>query len=131
MTKADQKVAEATASDKPPTDGAGDGAAEEAKLALEQAERDAEDARAKAAAQAATETVLQRRKLGRGNQRRIVRARDALDAALTAFCKDMDLEVYHVDDQGFRTGPWPMLATLGQVKQAVIEEVNKILAPAT
>lgn len=85
----------------------------------------------KAADQAAEikEPEVKRRKLGRGSARRITRAIDALDAAMTTFIKDMDFDVFLVDDEGVRVGRWPVLDDLEKVKTHVRAEVGYVLDP--
>lgn len=78
---------------------------------------------------AAAVTVTKRARLGRGSARRITRNTDTLTAAIDAFCKDMDFDVYQVDDEGNRVGKWPVLESLAKVRDAVREEVNYVLHP--
>jgi hypothetical protein len=99
----------------------------EAKAKAEAAAAEAEAEAARQAAAAAEETVLQRRKIGRGSTRRIVRAKDTLDAALEAFRKEMDTEVYQVDAEGKRIGPWPALEQLAEFKTWILAQTSEIL----
>lgn len=109
------------------TDNAGDGAAEKAKIAAELAEREAEEAKAKAASDEAAQAILQRRKMGRGSTRRIVRARDALDMALIAFRKEIDFEIFEVDDQGVKIGPWPIMRDVDNFRAFIADKIGEIL----
>lgn len=78
--------------------------------------------------EAPPEPAVQRRKVGRGSTRRIIRAKAALDAALVLFRKEMDREVYQVDANGERTGAWPVLTEVDAFRASIVAQVNEILA---
>jgi hypothetical protein len=74
------------------------------------------------------ELVVQRRKTGRGSSRRILRARDALDAALSEFSKEIGREAFLVDDKGDRAGDHPLIEAAQEFRAHMISSVSDILA---
>jgi hypothetical protein len=96
-------------------------------LAIATAKSEAMAKEVAAAQGGAGQVEVQRRKVGRGSTRRIVRAKDTLDAALAAFRKEMDLEVYQVDTDGQRSGPWPVLVEIDAFRVSIAKAVSEIL----
>lgn len=82
----------------------------------------------KAASKKAIETVGQR-KVGRGSTRRIVKALNAFDEASKALLKELDLQIYVMDEDCKRVAPWPMLANIEPLPGQIRKEVMAVLNP--
>lgn len=80
---------------------------------------------------AVAEAVVRRRKIGRGNMRRILRASEAFDKAIVEFSKAIDPEIFLADEDGNRLARWPVLDGLDQIRDGISKEVNYILYPET
>jgi hypothetical protein len=72
---------------------------------------------------------LTRLKLHRGSTRRITRAATAIDTALAAFEKEMDLQFFKADEAGNRVGPCDFVAQVKATRAGIREAVNEMLHP--
>jgi hypothetical protein len=73
------------------------------------------------------ELYAKARKMSRGSRRRIERAAIAFEAAIDAFCAEMDLQVFMADDAGRRVSPWPMLAKLRELQAELTKATGEII----
>lgn len=71
---------------------------------------------------------VKRAKLGRGNMRRITKARDELDKAMADFVKAMDPLVFQADEDGNRIGRWPLLDAVSEARELVLAEISELMA---
>lgn len=71
---------------------------------------------------------VKRAKLGRGNMRRITKARDALDTAMLDFVKAMDPLVFVADEEGKRIGRWPLLDSVASAREHITAEISEVMA---
>lgn len=68
------------------------------------------------------------RKVGRGSRRRIRRALDDFENAMTAMLKELDLQIFLADGEGNRIAGWPIIADMKTIPDGIRAEVNKVLA---
>lgn len=71
--------------------------------------------------------VIGQRKVGRGSTRRIVKALNAFEEASKALMKELDLQIYVMDEDCKRVGPWPMLEQIEQIPGGIRKEVMAVL----
>ena len=67
------------------------------------------------------------RKVGRGSTRRIVKALNAFEEASKALMKELDLQIYVMDEDCKRVGPWPMLEQIAPIPNGIRKEVMAVL----
>lgn len=73
---------------------------------------------------------LTRRKMNRGSTRRLARAHGAVDDALEAFAKEIDMQVYMTDEDGNRIAACELVQTVGAVRKDITTMMIDITAPA-
>ncbi len=71
--------------------------------------------------------TVKRAKLGRGNMRRILRARDDLDKAMLDFVKAMDPLVFQADEEGKRIGRWPLVDAVAEAREKIVAEISAVM----
>lgn len=71
---------------------------------------------------------IKRAKLGRGNMRRITKARDDLDNAMVAFVKAMDPLVFVAGEDGTRADRWPLLGQVQDMREYIQREISEVMA---
>jgi len=70
-----------------------------------------------------------RLKIHRGSTRRITRAGTAIDTALGAFKKEMDLQFFKADEDGTRVGSCDFVNEIQAVQDGIREKLNMMLHP--
>lgn len=71
-----------------------------------------------------------RRKVSRGSTRRIMREVEAVEKALAAFSKELDLQVYLTDADGNRVGQHPLVGDIAAFRQHVAAKIAEITSQA-
>jgi hypothetical protein len=80
---------------------------------------------------AVTSPVVQRRKVSRGNSRRIARAQAELGKALKAFRQEIGVLIYLADpDTGERVGDHELVGAAFAFEQYVNQELGAVLSPS-